>query len=94
MQQDLLAALDKGKPMPTMSGPTHHGGVVYREGCALWPQAQVIGPVPAPSSSTLAGERRWRCSTVRMACLFSSAAGAQGREAESGSMRFTVHGFR
>lgn len=42
-----LAALDKGKPMPTMSGPTHHGGVVYREGCALWPQAQVIGPVPA-----------------------------------------------
>lgn len=42
-----LAAVEKGKPMPSLSGPTHQGGVVYREGCALWPQVQVIAPVPA-----------------------------------------------
>ena len=42
-----LVAIEKGKPPPQMSGPTHQGGLVYRDGCALWPQAQVVAPVPA-----------------------------------------------
>lgn len=42
-----LASIEKGKAPTQMSGPTHQGGLVYREGCALWPLAQVIGPVPA-----------------------------------------------
>ena len=42
-----LAEVEKGKPMPTLSGPTHQGGTVYREGCALWPLVQIIAPVPA-----------------------------------------------